>query len=70
MLYDVKGEKISVLVSEEKDTGFYSVELNSKNLSSGIYFYIMTSSGGYYSAKKTNNHKITGVSTKKMLLLK
>ena len=52
ILFDIKGEKLSELLNEEKDSGFYSVEINSKNLSSGVYFYIMTSSSGYYSVKK------------------
>jgi len=55
-IYDVKGEKISDLVNEEKDRGFYSVEINSKNLSSGVYFYRIV----------TEDY----VNTKKMLLLK
>ncbi|MDP2363802.1 MAG: T9SS type A sorting domain-containing protein, partial [Ignavibacteria bacterium] len=51
-LYDIKGEKINDLVNEEKERGIYSIEFNSKNLSSGVYLYRMTSFDGYNSSKK------------------
>ncbi len=36
---DILGKEVSVLVNEEKPAGKYSIEFNSKDLSSGIYFY-------------------------------
>jgi hypothetical protein len=51
-LYDVKGEKVVDLINEEKEAGIYTFELNSKNLSSGVYLYRMTSSNGYNLSKK------------------
>lgn len=55
-IYDILGKEISTLVNEEKGIGNYSVEFNSVNLSSGIYFYQM----------RTDNYTLT----RKMLLLR
>lgn len=55
-VYNVLGKKIATLVNERKSIGNYSVVFNSRNLSSGIYFYRIVS--GTYSA------------TKKMIILK
>ncbi len=38
-VYDVLGNEIATLVSEEKPAGSYEINFNSSNLSSGIYFY-------------------------------
>lgn len=50
------GEKVAALVNEVKEPGYYEVEFNAENLSSGIYMYKIQS--GKYTA------------TKKMILLK
>ncbi len=42
-VYDVLGNEISTLVNEEKPAGNYHVDFNASTLSSGIYFYIVTS---------------------------
>ena len=55
-VYDVLGEEIVTLVNEEKSPGNYSVQFNSLNISSGIYFYTL----------QTDSY----TSTKKMILLK
>ena len=55
-LYNALGEEVMTLVNEEQTAGVYEVTLNAKYLSSGIYFYTLTS--GQYSA------------TKKMIVLK
>lgn len=48
MVYDIKGEKLAVLVNEEKDAGYYEVEFDIGNsfptttlpgIASGIYLY-------------------------------
>ena len=51
MIYDIKGELVSVLVNKEQEAGYYEVELSSQksevrsqnsgigNLASGIYLY-------------------------------
>lgn len=42
-VYDLLGQKILVLVNEEKQAGTYQIEFNGLNLASGIYFYRMES---------------------------
>jgi hypothetical protein len=55
-VYDILGNEIETLVSEEKPSGIYEVEFNASNLSSGIYFYQLQASDF--------------ISTKKLVLLK
>lgn len=55
-VYDVLGKEITTLVDEFKTAGIYKVQFNTRNLSSGVYFY--TIKAGEYSE------------TKKMLLLR
>jgi hypothetical protein len=56
-IYDTVGREVQALVSEVQKAGIYSLDLNADNLSSGIYFYTLRTSGGF-------------VETKKMLFLK
>ncbi len=46
-VYDISGKEIAVLVNEQKAKGEYSVNFNadSYNLSSGIYFYKLSTTG-------------------------
>lgn len=46
-VFDVIGNQIATLVSEEKAAGEYIVEFNSNNISSGIYFYRLESEGKF-----------------------
>jgi len=39
MAYDIKGELITTLVNETKESGYYEVEFNAGGLASGIYLY-------------------------------
>ena len=55
-VYNVLGKEIVTLVNERKSAGTYSVNFNSSNISSGVYFYRLIS--GTHSA------------TKKMVILK
>jgi len=55
-VYDMAGREVATLVNEVRVAGSYSVEFNASNLTSGVYFYKLTS--GNFSA------------TKKMLLIK
>jgi len=55
-VYDVLGNEIATLVNDEKPAGEYEVEFQSKQLTSGIYFYKLKA-GPF-------------IQTKKMLLLK
>ncbi len=38
-VYDLTGKEVASLVNEVKDAGYYSVQFDAKNLSSGTYFY-------------------------------
>ena len=42
-VYDVIGREIATLVNEEKTAGKHQVDFSANNLSSGIYFYTLTS---------------------------
>jgi hypothetical protein len=55
-VYDILGNEIAELVNEEKDRGVYSVNFNSHDLSTGVYFYRIQA-GDF-------------IQTKKMLLIK
>ena len=50
-VYDVLGNEIKTLVDEQKSPGIYSVELDATQLTSGIYFYKL-SSGTFNSTRK------------------
>jgi len=50
-VYDLLGKEVSTLVNEYKSAGSYNVEFNAGNLSSGIYFYSLTS-GNFTQIKK------------------
>jgi hypothetical protein len=50
-VYDVLGNQVAVLVNEEQPAGNYEVELDAKNISSGIYFYKLVS-GSFVETKK------------------
>ena len=38
-VYDVLGRVVATLVNENKPAGFYTINFDASNLSSGIYFY-------------------------------
>ncbi len=42
-VYDVLGKEVATLVNEEKPAGNYEVDFNASKLSSGVYFYKLTS---------------------------
>ncbi|MFC2084176.1 T9SS type A sorting domain-containing protein [Bacteroidota bacterium] len=50
-VYDILGREIAVLVNKEQSPGSYEVVFRSDGLSSGIYFYKLTS-GNYQQTKK------------------
>ncbi len=50
-VFDILGNRIAVLVNQEKSPGEYSVEFNGSNLASGVYFYRIQA-GNYLSTKK------------------
>jgi len=51
-LFSVTGEIVREILNEEKDKGIYTIELNLNGLSSGIYFYKMTTESGYSAVNK------------------
>ncbi len=42
-LYNMLGQEVAQLVNENKNPGYYSVDLNASNLSSGVYLYKLVS---------------------------
>jgi hypothetical protein len=50
-IYDILGREVNVLVNEVQTAGYYAINWNASNLSSGIYFYQMKA-GNFYSVKK------------------
>ncbi|MGE5437721.1 MAG: T9SS type A sorting domain-containing protein [Syntrophothermus sp.] len=50
-VYDVLGNEVATLINEEKGPGYYTVDFNASYLSSGVYFYNLTS-GGFTMIKK------------------
>jgi len=55
-VYDMLGNEVATLISEEKSAGDYEVVFNGPEITSGVYFYVLRA-GNY-------------VETKKMILLK
>ncbi len=55
-VFDLLGNEIATLVSEEKPAGEYEIEFDAEGLTSGIYFYTLTAG--------------SLIDTKKMLILK
>jgi hypothetical protein len=51
IIYDVLGNEVATLINEEKEAGIYEVEFNANNITSGIYFYRLTS-GTYTLTRK------------------
>jgi len=44
-VYDIIGREVAVLVNEAKEAGIYEVEFDASKLSSGLYFYSLSTSG-------------------------
>jgi hypothetical protein len=55
-IYDIRGNLVTSLISEDLESGYYSTYWNASGIASGIYFYRIVS-GSF-------------VSTKKMILMK
>ena len=58
-VYDILGNEVVTLVDGQQTPGYYEVKWNASNLSSGIYFYIISVNGGK-----------TYMEVRKMLLIK
>jgi len=50
-IYDVTGRELVTLVNEIKEPGYYKIQFNAADLSSGVYFYRMTA-GDFVAVKK------------------
>ena len=50
-VYDVLGNEIATLINEEKPAGSYEFEFDSNGLTSGVYFYTL-STGNFLATKK------------------
>lgn len=59
-VFDLNGKEIQTLVNKKQTAGSYSIEFNTSNLSSGIYFYRI----------EVSNSKENFSQTKKMVLVK
>src|SRR5690606_26033282 len=51
IVYDILGRQITTLVDEQLSSGVYEIEFNANELSSGVYFYKLTS-GNFVETKK------------------
>lgn len=51
LLYDILGREVKTIMNENKDGGYYLLEIDASNLSSGIYFYRMIA-GNYVKTLK------------------
>ena len=61
-LYDMKGIKVSTILNEAMNAGYYTIPFNASNLASGMYFYKITAG--------LSRNAEDFVSLKKMLLIK
>jgi len=51
IVYDILGNEIAILLNEKKHPGFYEVDFNAIDLTTGIYFYTL-SAGSFKETKK------------------
>ena len=51
VLFDVQGKQVRVLVDDIKDIGEHRLEVDTRNLGKGVYYYKM-SAGGFYGVKR------------------
>lgn len=53
IIYDITGRQVAQLINEIQPAGYYNMEFNAKNLSSGVYYYRLTFAGSTNSFEKT-----------------
>ncbi|MBI5472539.1 MAG: T9SS type A sorting domain-containing protein [Ignavibacteriae bacterium] len=51
-VYNLLGQRVAMLVNEVKPAGYYVVDFNANGVSSGLYFYRMTTAGAQTFLKK------------------
>lgn len=69
-IYDILGKQIATLIDENKRAGYYDVQFNADNFSSGMYFYhiVIHPHSGAFASDKIEAENFSD--TKKMLLIK
>ncbi len=50
-LFDVNGKEVSTLLNDNRLAGYYSIQVNAQNFSSGVYYYTITA-GNFVATKK------------------
>ena len=63
-IYDVLGKEVAALVNEMKQPGYYEVNFDGRDLSSGVYIYTINTNN------LLSNSGHTFMQSKKMLLIK
>lgn len=53
IIFDISGKEVKTIVNEVKPVGYYSVNFNGSNLSSGVYFYRINLEGNGSSFSET-----------------
>lgn len=51
-IYDILGNEVATLVDEQKEPGYYQVEFNASQYTSGVYIYILRAEKNFISIKK------------------
>jgi len=51
LVYNLLGEKVAALLNEDKEAGFYDVQFNASNFSTGVYIFRLTA-GDFVQTKK------------------
>jgi len=51
-IYNLMGQKVTTLVSEEQSAGFHQVEWNASDFASGVYYYQLRGEAGLIQTKK------------------
>jgi photosystem II stability/assembly factor-like uncharacterized protein len=46
-IFDLRGREVATIINGDMKSGFYSRSFDASNISSGVYFYKLTSSGAY-----------------------
>lgn len=52
-LFDILGKEVLTIERTYREPGNYEVQLDASSLSSGVYFYVMKTSGKVFSKKLT-----------------
>lgn len=52
-LFDLSGKEVATILNDHKDAGYYTIDFNGSNLSSGVYFYSLKVNGFFSTRKMT-----------------